>query len=120
MRKLEKLTLDGIRYIVWDERQGACPGEEGTSLLLSGREGVGGDVLLALPKGRPLAVRAYAKDGHELAADDAARRAAFLALGCSANAGAVAAPAADRVEVRLTDAFCARLFSAGCRARIAG
>ena len=121
MRRLEKIVLEGIHYIVWDETQGTSPREKGAALLLSHKDGVGGDVLLVLPKERPLALRAYAKDGREVDADDAARRAALLALGRAIAAEADASgKTAGFVEIRLTDSFCARLFPAEQPSRIAG
>ena len=118
MRELEKITLDGVRYIVWDELQGESPRKNGVALLLSTRNGVGADTLLVLPKNRPLALRAYANDGSEIAVDNGARRAASIAL---ENLAPLAnKEAIDRVEVRLTDSFCARLFAADKTARIAG
>lgn len=124
MRELEKITLDGVRYIVWDELRGISPKKNGMTLLLSDRNGVGADVLLVLPKDRPLAVRAYAKDGSEVSIDECARRAASIVLEkltmLTSGAEAISFEAAlDRVEVRLTDSFCARLFSSEKRARIA-
>ncbi|MBR1759653.1 MAG: hypothetical protein IJ812_00955 [Schwartzia sp.] len=124
MRELEKITLNGVRYIVWDEARGRAPRRNGIALLLSAHDGVGADVLLVLPKGRPLALRACAGDGSEIAVDDGARRAASLALRnlalLAAGKEIVAEETADRVEVRLTDCFCTRLFAADKRARIAG
>lgn len=124
MRELEKITLDGVRYIVWDELRGASPRKSGMTLLLSDRNGVGADVLLVLPKDRPLAIRAYAKDGSETVVDDGARRVASIVLekltmltsGIKELAFEVAL---DRVEVRLTDSFYTRLFSTENRARVA-
>ena len=124
MRELEKITLDGVRYIVWDELRGASPRKSGMTLLLSDRNGVGADVLLVLPKDRPLAIRAYAKDGSETVVDDGARRVASIVLekltmltsGIEELAFEVAL---DRVEVRLTDSFYTRLFSTENRARVA-
>ena len=125
MRELEKITLNGVRYIVWDELRGTCPQADGIALLLSARNGVGADALLVIPENRPLAVRAYAKDGHEIDVDENARSAASLALEklTMLSAGAKnseSASAVDRIEVRLTDAFCRRLFHDGKSARIAG
>ena len=118
MRELEKITLDSVRYIIWDELQGESPRKNGVALLLSARNGVGADTLLVLPKNRPLALRAYANDGSEIAVDNGARRAASIAL---ENLAPLAnKEAIDRVEVRLTDSFCARLFAADKTARIAG
>lgn len=124
MRELEKITMDGVRYIVWDEARGICPQKNGIALLLSARDGVGADALLVLPKNRPLAFRAYAKNGTAIAVDKNARRAASLAL---ENLALLAAgkkisseEAVDRVEVRLTDFYCSRLFEADKEARIAG
>ena len=124
MRELEKITLDGVRYIVWDELRGTSPEKSGISLLLSARNGVGADVLLVLPKDRPLAVRAYAHDGSEVVVDNNARRvAAFvlerLTLLTSGMEAATFEATPDRVEVRLTDSFCARLFPSENRTRIA-
>ena len=124
MRELGKITLDGVRYIVWDEMRGSSPKKSGIALLLSDRNGVGADVLLVLPKNRPLAVRAYGKDGSEVAVDDSACRAASLVLEklTLLTSGAEAEmfeAALDRVEVRLTDSFCARLFPSESRTRIA-
>lgn len=124
MRELEKITLDGVRYIVWDELRGISPQKSGISLLLSDRNGVGADVLLVLPENRPLAVRAYGKDGSEVAVDDGARRAASFVLEkltmlTSGTEAAAFEATLDRVEVRLTDSFCTRLFPSENRARIA-
>ena len=124
MRELEKITLDGVRYIVWDELQGISPEKCGIELLLSARNGVGADVLLVLPKNRPLAVRAYTKDGSEVSVDNNARYvAAFviekLTMLTSGAKAATFEATLDRVEVRLTDSFCARLFPSENRARIA-
>ena len=124
MRGLEKITLEGVRYIVWDELQGISPQKNGIAILLSDRNGVGADVLLVLPKNRPLAVRAYGKDGSEMVVDEGARRAASVVLEkltmlrSSAEAATFDATL-DRVEVRLTDSFCARLFPSENRVRIA-
>ena len=124
MRGLEKITLEGVRYIVWDELQGISPQKNGIAILLSDRNGVGADVLLVLPKNRPLAVRAYGKDGSEMVVDEGARRAASIVLEkltmlrSSAEAATFDATL-DRVEVRLTDSFCARLFPSENRVRIA-
>ena len=124
MRELEKITLEGVRYIVWDELRGASPEKNGIALLLSDRNGVGADVFLVLPKNRPLVVRAYAKDGSAIAVDDGVRRAAAFVLEkltiLKSGAEAVNAEVAlDRVEVRLTDTFFARLFPSETSARIA-
>ena len=124
MRELEKITLDGVRYIVWDELRGISPEKKGIALLLSARNGVGADMLLVLPKKRPLAVRAYEKDGFEVAVDNNARRAAAFVLEkltmLTTEAEAKTyGTAMDRVEVRLTDSFCARLFPSENRTRIA-
>ena len=124
MRGLEKITLDGVRYIVWDELRGISPEKSGITLLLSDRNGVGADVLLVLPKNRPLAVRAYGKDGSEVVVDEGARLAVSIVLGklTMLRSGAEAATfdaTLDRVEVRLTDSFCARLFPSENRVRIA-
>ena len=124
MKELEKITLDDIRYIVWDESQGIRPKKSGIALLLSDHNGVGADVLLVLPKNRPLAVRAYAKDGSEIVMDAGARRAASFAIQkltmLTAGMEASASDASlNRIEVRLTDAFCSRLFPSENHARIA-
>lgn len=124
MRELAKITLDGVRYIIWDELRGMSPKRNGMSLLLSDRDGVGADVLLVLPGERPLAVRAYGKDGAETALDAGARRAvAFalenLALPLPGSEDEMRESEQDRVEVRLTDSFCARLFRSEEQARIA-
>ena len=123
MRELEKITLNGIRYIVWDELRGTCPQAEGIALLLSSRNGVGADALLVIPHHRPLAIRAYAKDGHEIDVDENARNAASLALEdltMLSAGGKNGERTVDRIEVRLTDSFCRRLFHTGKSARIAG
>ena len=124
MRKLEKITLNGVRYIIWDELRGTCPQADGIALLLSARNGVGADALLVIPQDRPLAIRAYAKDGHEISVDENARSAASLALEnltmLSAGAQNGESACTDRIEVRLTDDFCRRLFHTGQSARIAG
>ena len=124
MRELVKITLDGVRYIIWDEQRGISPEKSGIALLLSARNGVGADMLLVLPKDRPLAVRAYAKDGSEIAVDNSARRVAALVLEKKTmlTSGAEAAKfeaTLDCIEVRLTDSFCTRLFPSEKRARIA-
>ena len=124
MRELEKITLDGVRYIVWDELRGISPQKSGISLLLSDRNGVGADVLLVLPENRPLAVRAYGKEGSEVAVDAGARRVASFVLEkltmlTSGTEAAEFEAALDSVEVRLTDSFRARLFPSENRARIA-
>ena len=124
LRELEKITLDGVRYIVWDELRGSSPKKSGTALLLSDRNGVGADVLVVLPKNRPLVIRAYGKDGSEVAVDDSARRAASLVIEklTMLTSGAEYAryeTEMDRVEVRLTDSFCAQLFRSENHARIA-
>ncbi len=124
MRELVKITLDGVRYIVWDELRGASPEKSGMKLLLSDRNGVGADVLLVLPQGRPLAVRSYAKDGSETVVDECARRAASIVIEkltmlTSGAADLTFEVSPDCVEVRLTDSFCARLFPSEQRARIA-
>lgn len=123
MRELEKITLNGVRYIVWDELRGTCPQAEGIALLLSSRNGVGADALLVIPQHRPLAIRAYAKDGHEIDVDENARNAASRALEdlTMLSAGTKNGErTVDRIEVRLTDSFCRRLFHTGKGARIAG
>ncbi len=123
MRELEKITLNGVRYIVWDELRGTCPQAEGIALLLSSRNGVGADALLVIPHHRPLAIRAYAKDGHEIDVDENARNAASLALEdltMLSAGGKNGERTVDRIEVRLTDSFCRRLFHTGKSARIAG
>ncbi len=123
MRELEKITLNGVRYIVWDELRGTCPQAEGITLLLSSRNGVGADALLVIPHHRPLAIRAYAKDGHEIDVDENARNAASLALEdltMLSAGGKNGERTVDRIEVRLTDSFCRRLFHTGKSARIAG
>ncbi len=124
MRELEKITLDGVRYIVWDELRGISPKKGGITLLLSDRSGVGADVLLVLPENRPLAVRAYGKEGSEVAVDAGARRVASFVLEkltmlTSGTEAAAFEAALDRAEVRLTDSFCTRLFSSESRTRIA-
>ena len=124
MRELEKITLDGVRYIVWDELRGISPQKSGITLLLSDRSGVGADVLLVLPENRPLAVRAYGKDGSEVAVDAGARRVASFVLEkltmlTSGTEAAAFEATLDRVEVRLTDSFCTRLFPSENRTRIA-
>ena len=94
------------------------------TLLLSDRNGVGADILLVLPKNRPLAVRAYGKDGSEVAVDEGARLVASFVLEkmtmltCGTEAAEFEA-ALDSVEVRLTDSFRARLFPSENSARIA-
>lgn len=124
MRQLKKITLDGVRYIVWDELRGISPQKSGMTLLLSDRNGVGADILLVLPKNRPLAVRAYGKDGSEVAVDEGARLVASFVLEkmtmltCGTEAAEFEA-ALDSVEVRLTDSFRARLFPSENSARIA-
>lgn len=123
MRELEKITLNGVRYIVWDELRGTCPQAEGIALLLSSHNGVGADALLVIPHHRPLAIRAYAKDGHEIDVDENARNAASLALEdltMLSAGGKNGERTVDRIEVRLTDSFCRRLFHTGKSARIAG
>lgn len=123
MRELEKITLNGVRYIVWDELRGTCPQAEGIALLLSSRNGVGADALLVIPHHRPLAIRAYAKDGHEIDVDENARNAASLALEdltMLSAGGKNGERTVDRIEVRLTDSFYRRLFHTGKSARIAG
>lgn len=123
MRELEKITLNGVRYIVWDELRGTCPQAEGIALLLSSRNGVGANALLVIPHHRPLAIRAYAKDGHEIDVDENARNAASLALEdltMLSAGGKNGERTVDRIEVRLTDSFCRRLFHTGKSARIAG
>lgn len=123
MRELEKITLNGVRYIVWDELRGTCPQAEGIALLLSSRNGVGADALLVIPHHRPLAIHAYAKDGHEIDVDENARNAASLALEdltMLSAGGKNGERTVDRIEVRLTDSFCRRLFHTGKSARIAG
>lgn len=123
MRELEKITLNGVRYIVWDELRGTCPQAEGIALLLSSRNGVGADALLVIPPHRPLAIRAYAKDGHEIDVDENARNASSLALEdltMLSAGGKNGERTVDRIEVRLTDSFCRRLFHTGKSARIAG
>ena len=123
MRELGKITLNGVRYIVWDELRGTCPQAEGIALLLSSRNGVGADALLVIPHHRPLAIRAYAKDGHEIDVDENARNAASLALEdltMLSAGGKNGERTVDRIEVRLTDSFCRRLFHTGKSARIAG
>ena len=124
MRELKKITLDGVRYIVWDELRGISPQKSGMTLLLSNRNGVGADILLVLPKNRPLAVRAYEKDGSEVAVDEGARLVASFVLEkmtmlTSGTEAAEFEAALDSVEVRLTDSFRARLFPSENRARIA-
>ena len=124
MRELKKITLDGVRYIVWDELRGISPQKSGIMLLLSDRNGVGADILLVLPKNRPLAVRAYGKDGYEVAVDEGARLVASFVLEkmtmlTSGTEAAEFEAALDSVEVRLTDSFRARLFPSENRARIA-
>ncbi len=121
MRELEKIMVNGVRYIVWDELRGICPQSDGISLLLSARDGVGADALLVIPQNRPLAVRVYAKDGHEIAVDENARHAAALAVDnrTMLKSNDIACTV-DRVEVRLTDSFCRRLFRSVDKARIAG
>ena len=124
MRELEEITLDGVRYIVWDEMRGVCPQKSGIALLLSARDGIGADALLVLPKNRPLAVRTYGKNGAAISVDQRALRVASLAIEnlalLAAGKEISADETVDRVEVRLTDCFCARLFSADKSARIAG
>lgn len=125
MRELAKITIDGVRYIVWDELRGKRPGRAGIALLLSMRDGVGADALLVVPENKPLALRAYDSDGNEIPVGSAARRAASLALGSRGALGpkvqsGVADERIERVEVRLTDYFCARLFDAESRSRMAG
>ena len=123
MRELEKITLNGVRYIVWDELRGTGPQAEGIALLLSSRNGVGADALLVIPHHRPLAIRAYAKDGHEIDVDENARNAASLALEdltMLSAGGKNGERTVGRIEVRLTDSFCRRLFHTGKSARIAG
>ena len=124
MRELEKITVNGVRYIVWDETRGISPQKNGITLLLSARDGIGADALLVLPVNRPLAIRAYGKDGGEITADQSARRAASLAIRnlalLAAGKEIVTDETVDRVEVRLTECFCARLFAADKAARIAG
>ncbi len=124
MRELEKITMNGVRYIVWDETQGVCPQKNGVALLLSARDGVGADALLVLPKNRPLAVRAYGKDGSAIDVNQSARRVASLAIENLALLAAGKKIAVEetvyRIEVRLTDCFCHRLFAADKTARIAG
>lgn len=121
MRELEKIMVNGVRYIIWDEMLGICPQADGIALLLSARDGIGADVLLVIPQDRPLAIRSYAKDGHEIAVDENARNAASLSfenmtmLNRNEETYAV-----DRIEVRLTDSFCHRLFPSEKRACIAG
>lgn len=125
MRELEKITINGVRYIVWNEAHGICPEISGIKLLLSARDGVGADVLLVLPNDQPLAIRAFTKDGHEIPVSDEARRIASITLKKSA------APFSktdffqiksliDYVEVRLTDSFCTRLFDMERKTRLAG
>ena len=84
------------------------------------------DILLVLPKNRPLAVCAYANDGHKISVGEEALRAVSISLKRST------APisethlfpienSVDYVEVRLTDSFFARLFdTAGRKSRLAG
>lgn len=124
MRELEKITVEGVRYLVWDEALGISPRQSGIALLLSDSDGVGADALLVLPKHRPLALRAYGKDGGLMEVDENAHRAASLAMETFAMLAAgeniVADGGIDRAEVRLTDSFCTRLFSTEKRARIAG
>ena len=124
MRELKKITLDGVRYIVWDELRGISPQKSGMTLLLSDRNGVGADILLVLPKNRPLAVRAYGKDGSEVAVDEGARLVASFVLEkmtmlTSGTEAAAFEATLDCVEVRLTDSFSARLFPSESRTRIA-
>ena len=124
MRELKKITLDGVRYIVWDELRGISPQKSGMTLLLSDRNGVGADILLVLPKNRPLAVRAYGKDGSEVAVDEGARLVASFVLEkmtmlMSGTEAAEFEATLDCVEVRLTDSFNARLFPSESRTRIA-
>ncbi len=126
MRELEKITINGVRYIIWDEARGGCPDASGIRLLLSARDGVGADTLLALPKDHPLAVCAYASDGHKTSVSDDARHAVSISLEKSAAPISEAKffhieKPVDYVEVRLTDSFCARLFAtAGRNSRLAG
>lgn len=126
MRKIEKITINGIRYIIWDETRGGCPNASGIRLLLSARDGVGADILLVLPNNHALGVCAFANDGHETSVSLDAHRAVSISLEKSA------APISetkffhcknpvDYVEVRLTDSFCTRLFeTSGRKSRLAG
>ncbi len=118
MYPIEKITVHGVRYIVWDEAVGQSPRGGGVSLLLSAREGVGGDILVVLPARRPRALLAFAPDGRPLPVDAALMRAAALAGRASNDGARLRLP--DRVEVRLTDAFARRLLRAAVRARRAG
>lgn len=126
MRELEKITINGVRYIIWDEARGGCPDASGISLLLSARDGIGADILLVLPKDRPLAVCAYASDGHKTSVGGGARHAVSISLKKSASPISEAKffpieKPVDYVEVRLTDSFCARLFATeGRKSRLAG
>ena len=126
MRELEKITINGVRYIIWDEARGGCPDASGIRLLLSARDGVGADILLTLPKDHPLAVCAYANDGHKTSVSDDARHAVSISLEKTAAPISEAKffhieKPVDYVEVRLTDSFCARLFAtAGRKSRLAG
>ena len=126
MRELEKITINGVRYLIWNEALGSRPDASGMQLLLSARDGVGADILLVLPKNHPLAVCAYANDGHKISVGEEARRAVsiFLQKSTAPLSKAQIFPAktsVDYIEVRLTDSFCARLFdTAGRKSRIAG
>ncbi len=125
MRELEKIVLEGVRYIIWDERHGKSPLKSGMALLLSDRDGIGADVLIVLPKNRPLSFSAYNKNGQTIDMDNNARRAVSLTLQKTEALSVGTQIAAegeniDRIEVRLTDSFCGRLFNSEKKSRIAG
>ena len=126
MRELEKISISGVRYMIWDESRGICPDASGIKLLLSARDGVGADILLVLPKNRPLAVCAYANDGHKISVGEEALRAVSISLKRSTVPISEThlfpiENSVDYVEVRLTDSFFARLFdTAGRKSRLAG
>lgn len=126
MRELKKITINSVRFIIWDEARGGCPDASGIRLLLSARDGVGADELLVLPKSRPLAICAYTKDGLKTCVSDEALHAVSISFSKSAspipetnilqNDNQI-----DYVEVRLTNSFCERLFeTTGTKSRLAG
>ncbi len=126
MHKIEKITIDGIRYMIWDEACGICPDAPGIRLLLSDYDGIGADELLVLPKNHPLVICAYTKDGQKTSVSDEARHAVSVSLRKSASPISETncfhpENSFDYVEVRLTDCFCARLLeSSGKKSRLAG
>lgn len=134
MYLLDKFTMDKRCYLVWHMAGDELPTQEKIAVLLSGRWGVGADCLVVVAPDSA-AVLCFGGDGQPQRADALAFRVAELSLsraghvmGGALRAGkleGVDGPAAhgeraSYCEVRLTEAFFAKLMAGRREEKIAG